>query len=308
MTTHDRVAASPPTGNIYDLGYRHYEGTRHGRLYAIWSLYVESLRAVWGFGRPMTAKAAPFIILGLYSLMAIVQLAFSSFFAQAIANGESPTLFTYANYFASLSPFIVFFCIAQGPEMVCRDQRYSVLPLYLTRALNATDYIIAKIGAFTTGLFIALMLPMVALFFGDILMKADALKAIGDELPKALPAIPACLLIALSLSTISLALSSFSPRRAYAAMGLVAYFLIFEAVLLAVFQMGRRADWDFAERIKLLGPTSNLSGANEWFFGGRLDPRSWSTVLGSDAYLMAAAISIAVFTAILLLRYRGIRS
>jgi ABC-2 type transport system permease protein len=274
----------------------------------MWSLYVESLRAVWGFGRPMTAKAAPFIILGLYSFLALVQLAFSSFFGEAIQRGDRVELFTYSNYFATLSPFIVLFCVAQGPEMVCRDQRYSVLPLYLTRALTAVDYIIAKIAAFTTALFVVLMVPMISLFVGDILMKTDAIKAFGDELPMALPAIPACLLIAAGLATISLALSSFSPRRAYSAMGLVAYFLIFESVLSAVFRLGHHAGWDWSERVKLIGPTSNLSGANEWFFGNRLDPGSWSTVLGSDAYLWAALLSIVIFTAILLLRYRGIRS
>jgi ABC-2 type transport system permease protein len=60
-------AANSPTGSIYDLGYRHYEGKRNGRGYAMWSLFVESLRGVWGFGRPTTAKAAPFLLAGLYA-------------------------------------------------------------------------------------------------------------------------------------------------------------------------------------------------------------------------------------------------
>ena len=102
MTAPNQPAATSPAGSIYDLGYRHYEGVRHGRLYAMWSLYVESLRGVWGFGRPTTAKAAPFIILGIYSLLAIVQLAFSSVFAQAMARGDTVELLTYANYFATL--------------------------------------------------------------------------------------------------------------------------------------------------------------------------------------------------------------
>ncbi len=308
MTAPNQPAATSPAGSIYDLGYRHYEGVRHGRLYAMWSLYVESLRGVWGFGRPTTAKAAPFIILGIYSLLAIVQLAFSSVFAQAMARGDTVELLTYANYFATLSPFIVLFCIAQGPEVVCRDQRYSVLPLYLTRALSAVDYAVAKIAAFTTSLFVALMVPMIALFIGDVLMKADAFQAIGDEIPHFLPAIPASFLIALGLAAISLALSSFSPRRAYSAMGLVAYFLILEAVLASVFAIGVESSLEWTSRIKLLGPTSALSGANDWFFGIRPDPKTFGEVLGADAYLGAALLSVLVFTSILLLKYRRVRS
>ena len=72
MSTDNRVAASSPAGSIYDLGYRHYEGKRRGHWFAAWSLYVDSLRGIWGFGRPMSAKAAPFILAGLWSLAASV--------------------------------------------------------------------------------------------------------------------------------------------------------------------------------------------------------------------------------------------
>jgi hypothetical protein len=58
-----RFTATSPAGNIYDLGYRHYEGKRNGRAYAMWSLFVESFRGIWGFGRPTTAKVALFLLL-----------------------------------------------------------------------------------------------------------------------------------------------------------------------------------------------------------------------------------------------------
>jgi ABC-2 type transport system permease protein len=308
MTAPNPAAATTPAGSIYDLGYQHYEGKRHGRWYAAWSLYVESLRSVWGFGRPVTAKAAPFIIVGLYSFLALIQLAFSSFIAESVRTGNQADLYTYGNYFALLSPLIVLFCVAQAPEVVCRDQRYQVLPLYLTRALSALDYALAKMAAFATALFIALMVPMIALFVGDLLMKADAFKAIGDELPKALPAIPACLLTALSLAAISLALSSFSPRRAYSAIGLVAYLLLIEAVITAVYSVGQRTDWTWTNYIKLAGPTSALSGATSWFFGQPLDPIHWPAAATSGDYLLAAMISVVIFTSILLARYLRVKA
>jgi ABC-2 type transport system permease protein len=307
MSTTNGTAGSP-AGSIYDLGYRHYEGERRGRLYAAWSLYVESVRSIWGFGRPVTAKAAPFIILGMYSFLALMQLAFSSFIERAVQAGETERLYTYDNYFATLSPVIVLFCVAQAPELVCRDQRYQVLPLYLTRALSATDYALAKIAALTTSLFVALMVPMVALFIGDILMQADAFKALGQEVPKALPALPASLLQALGLATISLALSSFSPRRAYSAIGLLAYLLIFETILKIVYAIGLEVASAWSGNVLLAGPLSNLSAATHWFFGKPLESPDWPASLAGDAYLLAAGVSIVLFTTILLLRYRGIKS
>jgi ABC-2 type transport system permease protein len=307
MSAANRPDAGSPAGSIYDLGYRHYEGRRRGRLYAAWSLYVESLRGIWGFGRPMSAKAAPFILAGLYAFLALIQLAFSAIIVQSINQGSDIRLYTYDNYFTTLSPLIVLFCVAQGPEVVCRDQRYQVLPLYLTRALGVADYALAKIAALATALFAVLMVPMIALFVGNILMNPDAFKAIGAEVPKALPAIPACALAAFGLAAISLALSSFSPRRAYSAIGLIAYLLLLPAVLTVIFRTGQEAGWDWADKIPLLGPTSGLSGAIAWFFGKPLQPPSWPLSVGGEIYVLASVVSVALFTGLLLFRYRGIR-
>lgn len=305
MTSSNR-AASSPAGNIYDLGYRHYEGPRRGRLYATWSLYVESLRGVWGFGRPVSAKAAPFILAGLYSFMAVMQLAFSTIIAQSMAgnSGDVGRLFAYDTYFGQFFIFVLIFCVAQAPELVCRDQRHNVLPLYFTRSLRRFDYAAAKLAALTSALFAMLIVPVIALFIGDVLMKQDAFKAIGDELPKALPAIPASLLIALGMAAISLALSAFSPRRAYAAIGLGAYFLLVEAVTAIMYSVGQQADWSWADKMVLFAPITSLDGATAWFFGAALDTRGFPTTLGADAYLLAGLASIAIFTTVLLSRYR----
>lgn len=298
-------AANSPTGSIYDLGYRHYAGQRNGRGYAMWSLFVESLRGVWGFGRPVTAKAAPFILAGFYALPAVVQLAFSSVFAQQISAGDQISLFAYSSYFPSFFVLVFFFCVAQAPELVCRDQRYQVLPLYFTRSIGKADYALARLGSLAVALFVVLLVPVVALFVGDVLMKPDTLQAIGDELPKALPSLPANALIAAGLASLSLAISSFSPRRAYAAIGIVAYILLMEAIPAAIYSIAQTSG-SWLEKIFLLTPITSLTGSGYWFFGERLSPRDFSGSLTSDAYLAAALGSVVVATAVLVYRYRRI--
>lgn len=306
MSAVNRVgAASSATGNIYDLGYRHYEGRHHGRWFVAWSLYVESLRGIWGFGRPMSAKAAPFIVAGLYLLPALFQLAFSSVISESIQQGGVGDLFTYGNYFERLGIFLILFCVAQAPEVVCRDQRYQVLSLYFTRAMGRVDYALARLASLATALFLVLMVPMIALFVGDVLMKPDTFTAIGDELPQALPAFPAYFLVAVSMASIALALSAYSPRRAYSAIGLVAYFLLMEAIPAVIYSVGQQAGWTWSDKLMLLTPSTGLTGATAWFFDRRLNP-DFPTTIGSEAYLLAILASIALFTAILLLRYRRI--
>jgi ABC-2 type transport system permease protein len=294
-------------GSIYDLGYRHYEGVRRGRAWAMWSLYTESLRGIWGFGRPMTAKAAPFILAGLFSIVALVQLAFASVFAQAIARGESISLATYANYFEAMWVFVFLFCVAQAPEVVCRDQRYSVLALYFTRALGRLDYAGARLASLVTAIFIVLMIPNLLLLIGDVLMKPDTFKALGDELPKALPSIPADIVIAASMASISLAIASFTPRRAYAAIGIVAYVLLMEAIPAAIYSIGQSGSGEtWTDKLFLLAPMNTLEAATHWFFGVPLDPSIYAGSLTPDQYLAAAIASVVVFTGILMYRYRRV--
>jgi ABC-2 type transport system permease protein len=305
MSDARQLPAGSPAGNIYDLGYRHYEGKRYGRAYAAWSLYVESLRSAWGFGRPARAKAAPLIIVALYALPAAIQLAISSVLAQRISLGENVGLLAYNDYFAGFGFFMTLFLVAQAPELVCRDQRYQVLPLYFTRALRRSDYALAKLGALATALYIALIIPMIALFVGNVLMKPDALAAIGSELPKALPILPANVVVALGLASISVALSSFSPRRAYAAIGLLAYFLLMEVVPFAIWGIGHsgRTTWDWSDKLLLLAPGTSLGSAASWFFGIPITGELAGTLSTGD-FLLASLASIAVFTGILLFRYR----
>ena len=145
-----------------------------------------------------------------------------------------------------------------------------------------------------------------ALFVGDVLMKPDAFKAIGDELPKALPTILASALIALGLAALSLAISSFSPRRAYSAIGIVAYILLMEAIPAAIYSIGQTSGSTWTDKLFLVSPISALDGAVSWFFGKPLDPETFSGSLTSEAYLAAALASIVVFTGVLVFRYRRI--
>ena len=253
----------------------------------------------------MSAKAAPFIIAGLYSFFAVIQLAFSSMIAQSIKEGNVTGLFTYGNYFTRLGFFLILFCVAQAPEVVCRDQRYQVLPLYFTRAMHRADYALARLASLSTALFVVLMVPMVALFIGDVLMGADAFAAMGTELPRALPSIPANVLTALGMASISLALSSYSPRRAYSAIGLLAYFLLMEAVPGVIYSVGQQAGWTWADKLVLTAPITSLGGAMSWFFDIPLTS-DYPSTLGAEAYLVACVVSVCLFTAVLLFRYRRI--
>jgi hypothetical protein len=129
---------------------------------------------------------------------------------------------------------------------------------------------------------------MMALFVGDILMKPDTFKAIGDELPKALPSIPASALMARRAWRALSGVSSFSPRRAYSAIGLVAYILLMEAIPAAIYSIGQtgRRDLDgqalhpLAHHVAHRRPaTGSSAAARSRGLPGHPDERSRTSVL-----------------------------
>ena len=59
-----------PTGSIYDIGYRGYDGPRLGRRHAFATLFVGGLRATFGLGRSGRAKIVPAFCLALPAITA----------------------------------------------------------------------------------------------------------------------------------------------------------------------------------------------------------------------------------------------
>ena len=72
MTTPD---SAPTNSVIHDIGFRHYDGPRLGRGWAFRSLLLETYRGAFGLGRPAKVKIMPWVLVGLFTIPAIVIVA-----------------------------------------------------------------------------------------------------------------------------------------------------------------------------------------------------------------------------------------
>ena len=110
---------------------------------------------------------------------------------------------------------MIIFVAAQAPELVSRDLRSHVLPLYFSRPLRRLDYPAAKLGAFILACLALLEIPLLLLYLGAI-TQAHSGAAIWGQTRALIPGLLVGLAWAVLLASIGLALASLSGRRAYA--------------------------------------------------------------------------------------------
>ena len=223
--------ASTETGVIHDIGYRRYTGPRLGRAQIVRALYWYSLRSAFGIGRGAKAKIVPVITFVVICLPAIAS-------AVAVAQGQG-RLVPYDTYLFQLRVVVmIIFIAAQAPELVSRDLRSHVLPLYFCRPLHRMDYPLAKLAAFITACLAMIEIPLLLLYVGTI-AQAHSGSAIWHQTKALIPGLLVGLMWAVLLASIGLALASLSGRRAYATGAIAIFFFltwVLAGILIAVTQ------------------------------------------------------------------------
>src|SRR5215468_9084395 len=206
------------TGVIHDLGYRRYEGPRLGRAAIIRALIWHSFRSAFGIGRGAKAKVVPAVALLALCLPAAVN-------AFAMAKGN-PRLLSYDTYEPELRVFVmIVFVAVQAPELVSRDLRSRVLPLYFARPIETIDYPFAKFAAFTGACAVLLEVPLLLLYAGTI-VNVHGGAAVWAQTRALIPGMLVALMWSVALAAISLFLASLTGRRGFSTGAVAIFFLL----------------------------------------------------------------------------------
>lgn len=285
-------AATEPAGVIHDIGYRGYAGPRLGRSYAVWSLFTQSLRGAWGIGRGTKAKLIPF---GMLAFVLVPALIWS-----AVGNQLNRRLVDYVEFPITLQMPIIIFLAAQSVELLSRDLRHSVLPLYFSRPLRRDDYVWAKFAAMAAALAMLMIAPIVLAYFVAA-FDGNNDTTVWDETTAAAGGVGTSLLHAVVLAALSLVIAAFATKRVYTIGAVVALFLISSAVSGIAEGLAHGRGRELAG---ILTPFRLLEGTYAWLRGTESE---LSHVGGSGwVYGLATAVLLALCTGLLLLRYRRV--
>ena len=210
-----------PRGEVYDLGYRHYDGPREGRARARRAVLENGIRTVLGLGRGPRAKVLPALLFIAAMLPAFIFVIIAS-----VAEPLSDFLPGPADYYQVVAITLLLFGAIAAPELLCTDRRNNVLHLYLVRPLSPTDYVVGRFLAFFVIVLALAYSGQVVLQIGLVLTAEDPVKYMGDnwlDIPRLLGA---GVLVALFITVIPLAVAAFTTRRAYAAAFVIGAFFV----------------------------------------------------------------------------------
>ncbi|BCB86914.1 ABC transporter permease subunit [Phytohabitans suffuscus] len=286
---------SEAAGVIHDIGYQRYSGPRLGRGYVFSSMYVHGLRTAFGLGRSAKAKIFPWFVVGVVFLTGTILAAVR---AQIPDAGV-----TYTAFVDMMAWLVVFFVAVVAPELVSRDLRAGVLPLYFSRPLRRTDYAYAKLAALATAVWLLLGAPQVVMFLVAA-FSADNMSQFWTEVGDVGPGLFYAALWAALFAGIGLLVASLTGKRAFAAGGIVAVFLMTTPIVGVMSVMPSQT---MNELALLFSPSSLVFGVGMWLFG-TADGDTDSIGPFGPLYLAVTIGVVAGCVALLQARYRKVAS
>ena len=226
-------------GELFDLGYQHYDGPREGRMRARKAVFVDGIRTILGVGHGSLAKVLPILLFAAAMTPAVVMAIIASLF-----DGLTGALPGHADYYEVVSIVLIIFAALIAPELLCPDRRNGVISLYLVRPLTTTDYVFARWLAFFSITLLLVYSGQAVLLASLILSASEPLEYIKDnwlDIPRILGA---GLLVAIFITTLPLAISAFTDRRAIAAAIVIGLFIISAATAGILTECEERHDQD----------------------------------------------------------------
>ena len=209
------------TGELFDLGYQHYDGPREGRIRARKAVFFDGVRTTLGVGHGPLAKVLPVLLFGAAMAPAVIMAIIASMF-----DGLTGALPGHTDYYQVVSIVLIIFAAFVAPELLCSDRRNGVISLYLVRPLTTTDYVVARWLAFFSITLLLVYSGQAVLLASLILSASEPLDYIKDnwlDIPRILGA---GLLVAIFITTLPLAISAITDRRAVAAAIGIGLFII----------------------------------------------------------------------------------
>jgi ABC-2 type transport system permease protein len=280
-------------GEIYDRGYKHYEGPRLGRRHAFWALARYSMKRALGIKKGWTSKVVPILLYVAVSLVVVIPLGVEAFIPSA-------DVLNYWDFFGFIFLIQGIFVATIAPEMLCGDRRENVLSLYFSRAITRLDYLLAKLVAAAILTLTISTIPPAIFWLGRQFLDDSPVSAIKDNADDLGRIVICGALIAIYLGALGLMVSSFTGRKSIAVAIIIVGFVI--ATSLA-FALAAAIDSDVKQYFVLLSPASTIETLSYRLFEQPLSTSDFGEALSLWQIVAGIAGIVAICLGVMYWRY-----
>jgi ABC-2 type transport system permease protein len=292
------MSEQTPAGVIHDIGYQRYAGPRLGRRYIVTSIYTHSLRTAFGLGRTGKAKIFPWLVAGSIGLSAVVLAVLRVQLSDTEEIGNA-----YTGFADTMSWLVIFAVAVAAPELVSRDLRSGVTALYFSRPLRSHDYVLAKLAGLASTVWLLLGAPQLIMFAVSGFSMEGGASKVWDEFTSMLGGTLYAAIWAAVFASVALLVASVTGRRAFAAGGVVAVFLVTTPVVGVLASLPSTTANHLAG---LFSPTTLIQGLWRWLSGAGPDSGGLDVGDFGPWYAVTAAALVGACVVLLLLRYRKV--
>lgn len=205
------------TAEIFDRGYRKFDGERAGLGQAVRSVSWHTIRSILGIGRKGRHKVFPIIISVIAFLPSVGFLALAVLIGDLLEGELQPE---YWELFGLPIVAVVLFATLVAPEAIVRDRRDGMLRLYLSTPLTKPTYLVAKFIAVMSTMAIVVAGPVLLFLVGNTIQSLGP-DGFGEWIEVLVKVVLSSLIIVLFMTSVSLAASSLTDRRAFASVAVL---------------------------------------------------------------------------------------
>ncbi|WP_435975006.1 ABC transporter permease [Streptomyces sp. Qhu_M48] len=291
--------AAPDTTRIHNIGYRSYDGPRLGRAYARRSLFSQSLRGAYGLGRSAKSKVLPMLLFAVMCVPALILV------AVAVVGKQSKLSIEYTQYAIYLQVVISIYLASQAPQSVSRDLRFRTVPLYFSRPIERADYVLAKLGAMASALFILTASPLLILWIGSLLAKMD----FAEQTRMFGQGLVSVALLSVLFGGIGLVMAALTPRRGFGVAAVIAVLTVSYGAVSTLMGIAFATENEGAiQWLGLFSPMTLIDGVQSAFLGA---PPGFPELGGPSTgagvvYVLVVLALIAGSYGVLMRRYRKV--
>jgi ABC-2 type transport system permease protein len=218
--------STPPRGIIYDQGYRGYEGLYRGRGHALWTMIWADFQRAWGIKKSWKYKWGLGLLV-VFHVAAMLLLWMLSSLPEMVGlrvNEEMPYFVRnpFSGYFDWINLPLLILSAMIAADLLCNDRRYRVIPLYLARPIERSDYLLAKSVAIIGFLLVVIVMPVILLFALKLFRASEgALEYLKTHTRDAGALFVSSMLYALYYGAFAMAASAVTVSRGYAVGGAI---------------------------------------------------------------------------------------